>query len=98
MDLVKKMQETITPKFCEDILRKSENDMSIKATGVILRPATNKGDNYTSDMFRVCVEYTCSSRKEGSKKSIIVKVEPMNEGIHQQMVISNYHTVISTFS
>lgn len=89
MDLLKKMEEIATTKFCEDILKNSENDNSIKVTDVIVRPATQKGDNYTSDMFRVTVEYSCSSRIEREKKSIIIKVEPMSEGIHQLMVIFN---------
>ena len=78
---IDKIKKIVDEKFCEKILRKSENDSNIEVSNVLIRTATNKGDNYMSDMFRVTVEY-----KHKGKKSIIVKVVPMAEGVHQDIV------------
>lgn len=54
------------------------------------KPATNKGDNYTSDMHRATVEFTREQRgrKVTEKRSIIVKVAPTTEGPQKEMVSS----------
>lgn len=83
-----KVKELITNDFIKNILQKSENDVSIKINELVIKTATNKGDNYTSDMFRINVDY---NRIEGTKiinqqKSIIIKFEPIEEGIHKEMV------------
>ncbi|EFN73204.1 hypothetical protein EAG_05330 [Camponotus floridanus] len=74
--------------FMEKILRKSENDNSIQVIDIFSKPATNKGDNYTSDMIRVNVEYSRdqSGRKITEKKSVIVKMLPSVEGIRKNLV------------
>ncbi|KAL0100715.1 hypothetical protein PUN28_019239 [Cardiocondyla obscurior] len=74
--------------FVEKILRKSEGDNSIQVIDIFSKPATAKGDNYTSDMIRITVEF---SRDQGGhkiteKKSIIAKVSPLNEGVRQDLV------------
>ncbi|XP_020283258.1 uncharacterized protein LOC109854513 [Pseudomyrmex gracilis] len=74
--------------FVEKILRKSEGDNSIQVTDVFTKPATNKGDNYTSDMFRVNIEFTHGQdeNKITDKKSIIIKVAPIAEGVRQDLI------------
>jgi len=74
--------------FVEKILRKSEGDNSIQVIDIVSKPATAKGDNYTSDMIRIAVEF---SRDQGGhkiteKKSIIVKLSPIIEGVRQELV------------
>ena len=80
-----KITKLVDVEFSEKVLRQSENDPSIKVTDMAIKPATNKGDNYTSDMFRATIEYEAAGG-ERLKKSIIVKVEPMAEGIHKDLV------------
>ncbi|XP_071582213.1 uncharacterized protein [Temnothorax nylanderi] len=74
--------------FVEKILRKSEGDNSIQMIDIFSKPATAKGDNYLSDMIRVTAEF---SRDQGDskiteKKSIIVKISPIAEGIRQDFI------------
>jgi len=71
--------------FVEKILRKSENDNSIQVIDIFSKPATVKGDNYTSDMIRITVEYSRGSKIK-EKKSIIVKLSPLLEGVRQKIV------------
>ena len=70
--------------FMEKILRKSENDDSIQVIDIVSKPATNKGDNYTSDIIRITVEYS-RGPKIKEKKSIIVKLSPVH-GVRQKIV------------
>ncbi|XP_071579972.1 uncharacterized protein [Temnothorax nylanderi] len=74
--------------FVEKILRKSEGDNSIQVIDIFSKPATAKGDNYSSDMIRVTAEF---SRDQGDskiteKKSIIVKISPIAEGVRQDFI------------
>ncbi|XP_029160636.1 uncharacterized protein LOC114932532 [Nylanderia fulva] len=77
--------------FMEKALRKSENDNSIQVIDIFSRPATNKGDNYTSDMIRVTVEYSRdqSGRKVTEKKTVIVKIEPYLEGVRRDLIVAS---------
>jgi len=70
--------------FMGKILRKSENDDSIQVTHIVSKPATSKGDNYTSDMIRITVEYSRDSKIK-EKKSIIIKLSPIH-GVRQKIV------------
>lgn len=74
--------------FAEKILRKSEGDNSIEVTDIFSKPATDKGDNYASDMIRITVEFSHDQggRRISEKKSIIIKVLPMVDGIRQELV------------
>lgn len=74
--------------WVQKILRKSEGDDSIQVIDICSKPATNKGDNYTSDMIRTTVEYTQDQggRKITKKKSIIVKIAPVNDGMRKDLV------------
>jgi len=78
--------------FVEKILRKSEGDNSIRVTDIFSKPATSKGDNYTSDMIRVIAEYTRNQadRNITEKKAIIIKVAPETEGMKKDLV-SSFH-------
>ena len=70
--------------FVEKILRKSENDDSIQVIDIVSKPATSKGDNYTSDMIRIITEYSRASNIK-EKKSIIIKLSPV-DGVRQKIV------------
>jgi len=70
--------------FVEKILRKSENDDSIQVIDIVSKPATSKGDNYTSDMIRIITEYSRDSNIK-EKKSIIIKLSPV-DGVRQKIV------------
>jgi len=74
--------------FVEKILRKSEDDNSIQVIDIFSKPATNKGDNYTSDMIRISAEFSRDQgdRKITEKKSMIVKIAPTVEGVRQDLV------------
>ncbi|XP_018404984.1 PREDICTED: uncharacterized protein LOC108781509 [Cyphomyrmex costatus] len=85
--------------FVEKILRKSENDNSIQVMDISSKQATVKGDNYTSDMIRVTVEYSRGSKIK-EIKSIIIKLSPVLEGIRQKMVVEGglFETEMSMMS
>jgi len=73
--------------FVEKILQKSEDDNSIRVIDIFSKPATSKGDNYTSDMIRINIEFSRDQggRKITEKKSIIAKIAP-TEGVRQDLV------------
>ncbi|XP_012063785.1 PREDICTED: uncharacterized protein LOC105627114 [Atta cephalotes] len=66
----------------EKILRKSENDNSIQVIDIFSKSATMKGNNNTSDMIRITVEFSRGSKIK-EKKSIIIKLS--REGVQQKM-------------
>ncbi|KAG8362557.1 EcKinase 1 [Fopius arisanus] len=78
----------LNAEFIQRVLKNSENDDSIEITEMTTKPATNKGDNYTSDMHRSTVEFTRDEggRKVTEKRSIIVKVAPTTEGQQKDLV------------
>ncbi|XP_011063493.1 PREDICTED: uncharacterized protein LOC105151471 [Acromyrmex echinatior] len=82
--------------FVENILRKSEDDNSIQVTNIFSKPATNKGDNYTSDMIRITAEYSRdqNSYRIKERKSIILKILPELGSVRQKFVIESglFHT------
>lgn len=77
----------------------AENDSSLEVTDVFIKPATDKGDNYTSDMMRGTVEITRNhgDKKVAEKKSLIFKFEPILEGPRKQLIqeIELFDTEIS---
>ncbi|CAL1685861.1 unnamed protein product [Lasius platythorax] len=77
--------------FMEKTLRKSENDNSIQVIDIFSKPATDKGDNYGSDMVRVIVDYSRdqSGRKITEKKSVVVKIEPTIEGVRKNLIVKS---------
>ncbi|XP_076180044.1 uncharacterized protein LOC143153098 isoform X2 [Ptiloglossa arizonensis] len=74
--------------FTERVLRFAENDSTVQVIDIFIKPATNKGDNYTSDMMRVVVEFTRKhmGKKVNEKKSLIFKFEPIVEGARKDMI------------
>lgn len=69
-------------------MRKSKNDDSIRVLNIFIKPATAKGDNYTSDMYRVSVEISSKrgNQEVTKKKSLIIKVAPTGENIKRELV------------
>ena len=84
--------ETVTwlnADFTEKVLRLAEVDSTIEVIDISAKPATNKGDNYTSDMVRVVAEFTRKSKaKVTEKKSLLFKFEPIVEGPRKDMMSS----------
>jgi hypothetical protein len=83
LDIVKKLVDI---EFSEKILRKAENDLSIEVHDIEFTFATKKGDNFASEMFRATIEYTRLNSRKKEKKSIIIKTEPLVEGIQKDLV------------
>ncbi|XP_017766799.1 PREDICTED: uncharacterized protein LOC108555576 [Eufriesea mexicana] len=74
--------------FTERVLRLAKDDTTIQVTDIFTKPATAKGDNYTSDLIRLVAEYT---RKHGKirisdKTSLLFKFEPIEEGIRREAI------------
>ena len=83
------VKKVITNDFLQNLLRKYENNQSIIVNNVLFKEATNKGDNYASDMFRVTVDYNYTKgtiKNFNEKKSLIIKFEPMEEGLNKDFV------------
>ncbi|XP_076679145.1 uncharacterized protein LOC143374695 [Andrena cerasifolii] len=74
--------------FTERLLRMSEDDSTIRVIDIFVKPATAKGDNYTSDMMRVAIEFTRNQgdNKVTQKKSLIFKFEPIVEGARRDLI------------
>ena len=85
--------ETVTwlnTDFTEKVIQLAEVDSTIQVIDISAKPATNKGDNYTSDMVRVVAEFTRkqSAAKVTEKKSLLFKFEPIVEGPRKDLVNS----------
>ncbi|XP_012267685.2 uncharacterized protein LOC105692808 isoform X2 [Athalia rosae] len=69
-------QDWLDALYMQNVLRNYENDDSIEVSEIIVKPATAKGDNYGSEIYRVAVQF--SRIKNGTKideeKSFIAKV------------------------
>ncbi|KZC10407.1 PREDICTED: uncharacterized protein LOC107188541 [Dufourea novaeangliae] len=78
----------LDPFFTERILRLAEDDNTLKVIDIFVKPATAKGDNYTSDMMRVVVEFTrtVGDKKVNDKKPLIFKFEPIAEGRRRDLI------------
>lgn len=80
--------EWLNNEFVQRVLQYNEYDTSINVTNISVKPATSKGDNYASDMYRVTVKYT---QKEGKTRvnketSIVCKFEPLEEDARKEAV------------
>ncbi|XP_023726683.1 uncharacterized protein LOC111874986 [Cryptotermes secundus] len=62
-------------KFLETVLRKGDNTPTLKVTSYDVKPAVGKGDNYTSDLYRVKIHTA-----DGKVFNLIVKKELAAEG------------------
>lgn len=74
-------------QFIEKILKQSENDDSIRVLNIVTKPATNKGDNYMSQMHRTVVNYTRNQgpRQITENKSLVIKAI-LPEGPQHELV------------
>ncbi|XP_015190308.1 PREDICTED: uncharacterized protein LOC107073906 [Polistes dominula] len=87
--MAEETQSWLNLQFVENILKKSENDDSIRVIDIFSKPATSKGDNYTSDMYRLSVEISCKQggqREITKKKSLIVKVAPSGDTLKSDLI------------
>ncbi|XP_031371060.1 uncharacterized protein LOC116186810 isoform X2 [Apis dorsata] len=81
--------EWLNNEFVQRVLQYNEYDTSINVTNISVKPATSKGDNYASDMYRVTVKYT---QKEGKTRvnketSIVCKFEPLEEDLRKEAIV-----------
>ncbi|XP_046431324.1 uncharacterized protein LOC124185047 isoform X2 [Neodiprion fabricii] len=67
--------------YVQKVLRKAENDESIEVSDISVRPATAKGDNYMSDMYRIAVEFSRGQgdQRNEEERSLILKLLPQDE-------------------
>lgn len=72
----------------EKVLRNGENDPSIVVMSMDVKPATSKGDNYTSDMYRATLQYVRNNEKATKDTTVIVKVAPTKDGPMKDIVRS----------
>lgn len=80
----------VNTDFAERILRLSEEDPTVHVIDIFSKPATSKGDNYTSDLIRVTVDFTRKQDQKElkGKKSLLFKFEPMADGLRKDLVNS----------
>lgn len=78
----------LNAEFTERVIQLAEVDSTIKVIDISVKPATNKGDNYTSDIVRVVAEFTRKQSKANvtEKKSLLFKFEPILEGPRQDLI------------
>lgn len=88
--------------YVKRILRLAEDDNTLQVTNILTKPATEKGDNYTSDMIRVSVEFVSSQgdKRATEKKSLLFKFEPIEEGVRKDLIakIELFDTEISALT
>lgn len=78
----------LNQKFVEKIITNCDEYSGVKVTNISVKPATAKGDNYTSDMLRVTIDYTDSKTGSG-KCTVIIKLSPQQEGVQKNLVHYN---------
>nr|XP_034178777.1 uncharacterized protein LOC117603563 [Osmia lignaria]XP_034178778.1 uncharacterized protein LOC117603563 [Osmia lignaria] len=88
--------------YTKKIMRLAEDDNTLQVTNIFTKAATDKGDNYCSDMMRMTVEFTRKKgdKMETEKKSMILKLEPLEEGARQDLIskIEVFDTEISALT
>lgn len=86
--MVENTPSWLNKEFVEKVLRNSEADETIQVIDVFIAPATNKGDNYGSEMLRVNVDLAKGKAHERmtEKISFVVKMYPQAEGFQRDMV------------
>lgn len=77
------VSEFINNEFLQNALKSYGNGADIQVIDYTVTSATAKGDNYTSEMFRVGVKLTRDGKHE--TKSLIVKLAP-SVGMKKEMV------------
>ncbi|XP_034664621.1 uncharacterized protein LOC117898988 [Drosophila subobscura] len=76
--------EWLNAQFIAKVLSEHEQAVELKVTDLHFSPASAKGDHYASIMFRAKVEYT--TRNGDSRKSLIIKTMPEQEGHKKEML------------
>lgn len=79
-----KLPEHLTAELLENALKKALSVDSVKVLDFKATFATQNGDNYTSDIFRVLVDYQ-TKNGEVKQKSLIVKYMLVSEGIVEML-------------
>lgn len=76
----------LNEQFIEKIIKNSDlkSEMA-KIVKISVAPATAKGDNYSSVMIRVTIDYA-NTKLEMKKKSIVIKLSPQKEGVQKDLV------------
>ncbi|XP_046749907.1 uncharacterized protein LOC124413404 [Diprion similis] len=79
-------QTWLDTDYVQRILRKAGKDESIQVSSITVKPATAKGDNYTSDMHRVSAVLTriMKGHNVTETKSFIAKIAP--QGARGEMI------------
>lgn len=75
-------------KLIEKILKNIENDDSICVVNINSKPGSSKGDNFTSLIIRLTVDFTKNekSKKLFKKKSLIVKTAKVKSSMNKEIV------------
>lgn len=73
----------INKELLQNAMQKYKSDSKLKVIDFSMSNATDKGDNYTSDIFRVNVKYSINGKNE--TKSVVIKVAPA-EGVKKDLV------------
>lgn len=81
--------ELISPEwmdrdFFEKVLRKSEDDQSIKVLTFKIEPASKANEHFASIIFRAKITFSQKLKNE-SEISIIIKTKPFLDGIKKEM-------------
>lgn len=74
------LPEHLTAELLENALKNALSVDSLKVLNFKATFATQNGDNYTSDIFRVLVDYQLKN-EEVKQKSVIVKYMLVSEGV-----------------
>lgn len=79
-----KEREFITKELLQRALQNYTKDSKLQVTSYSLTNAIDKGDNYTSEMYRVTVEYS-KDNNVNETKSIVIKVAPCETGPRKKL-------------
>lgn len=73
--------------YLQNILRSAEKDESIEIFYLTIKPATNKGDNYLSELYRAAVEFSRveNGDKLQEKRSLILKLVPNDDNVKEMV-------------
>ncbi|XP_046431331.1 uncharacterized protein LOC124185050 [Neodiprion fabricii] len=77
----------LNSSYVQAVLRKAEKDDSVEVTSMTVKPATAKGDNYTSNMHRITLVLSRISegRELMETRSLIAKLAPQG-GSWEEMI------------
>ncbi|KAJ4016116.1 Ecdysteroid Kinase 4 [Neodiprion lecontei] len=86
--------------YVQKILRNAEQDESIEVSGITVKPATVKGDNYSSIMHRIGVVFSRIQKGHKIKKttSLIAKVLPESIPEDEDMYVGFFDVEMSMMS